>query len=82
MRRMMTALALLPLLSSATRAQEAITCSGFERHEDGSWSPLKTITIRGPNREARFEPGMRLRAGEVTQGVDLGGLLDVMCGTR
>ena len=79
MRIMTTAVALLPVLSSAAPAQQAISCPDFRHNEDGSWTPLKNITISGPNRSAEFGPGMSLRAGVVVNGVDLGELLDVMC---
>jgi hypothetical protein len=73
------AAAMLPVLSSAAPAQQAISCPDFRHNEDGSWTPLKNITIAGPNRQAEFRPGMSLRAGVVVNGVDLGGLFDVMC---
>ncbi|HXY57109.1 MAG TPA: hypothetical protein VEH76_00860 [Methylocystis sp.] len=82
MRAAMATAATLLLLSSAAPAQQPISCSDFRHNEDGSWTPLKSVTIGGPQRTAQFGPDMTLRAGVVVNGVDLGGLLDVMCGVK
>jgi hypothetical protein len=82
MRIMIVAVAMLPVLTSAAPAQQAISCPDFRHNEDGSWTPLKNITIAGPNRQAEFGPDMSVRAGVVVNGVDLGGLLDLMCEGR
>jgi hypothetical protein len=74
--------AVLLLFSVGAQAQQPISCSNFRHNEDGSWTPVKEMTIGSPGHEARFGPEMSLRAGVVVNGVDLAGLLDVMCGVR
>jgi len=79
MRAAISSVVLLLLLFSAAAAQQPISCSDYRHNGDGSWTPLKEITIRGPHQTAQFAPDMSLRAGAVVNGVDLAGLLDVMC---
>ena len=82
MRASVASAVILLLFSSAAPAQQPIACSDFRHNEDGSWTPLKSVTIGGPHQAAQFGPDMSLRAGVVVNGVDLAGLLDVMCGGK
>jgi len=78
---MISAMALL-LCCAPALAQQPISCSDFRRNDDGTWTPLKTVTIGAPQHQVQFGPDMSLRPGAVVNGVDLGGLLDVMCGVK
>jgi hypothetical protein len=80
MRAAIVAIVLQMLCCATASAQQPFSCSDFERHEDGAWTPRRKITIGGPGGAVEFGPETALRAGAVQKGVDLGGLLDVMCG--
>ena len=82
MRTVIAAAVFLLLLSHSAPAQQAISCSDFRQNDDGSWTPLKIVTISGPKQSAQFGPDESLRAGIVVKGVDLAGLLDVMCAMK
>ena len=82
MRTAIASAVFLLLLSSSAPAQQAISCSDYHQNDDGSWTPLKRVTIGGPDHSVQFGPDQSLRAGVVVNGVDLAGLLDVMCGAR
>jgi hypothetical protein len=40
---------------------EGLTCENFKRNSDGSWSPVRTVTIVGPNGPFSVVPGQKFR---------------------
>jgi hypothetical protein len=40
---------------------EGLTCANFKQNPDGSWTPVKRVTIVGPNGEFKVEPGQKFR---------------------
>jgi hypothetical protein len=66
------------ILGHTARADE-ITCRDFRHNQDGSWSPLKPIMIKGPQGSVEMGPGTSFREGVVFMGYDIAKDLDQKC---
>jgi hypothetical protein len=75
------ALALVMPLSIAGSAfaQEDFTCEDFQHNEDGSWAPLKDMTIAAPNGQIELGPGVSLTVGLPILDLDLAAALNEKC---
>ena len=40
---------------------EGLACENFKRNSDGSWTPVRRVTIVGPNGPFTVEPGQKFR---------------------
>jgi hypothetical protein len=74
----------LPLTSAAgTPPQEVLPspfrCSNFRHNSDGSWSPLRSVTIRTGDTTAIVAPGVSFATGASFAGVDLAAVLNRQC---
>ncbi len=61
---------------------EGLTCENFKHNSDGSWTPVRTVTIVGPNGAFKVEPGQKFRfqIQETTNyGVKIAETLDDYC---
>jgi hypothetical protein len=80
--RVLGALFLLAPLSIAVSAlarPDELTCADFQHNPDGSWSPLKAMTITAPNGQIQTGPGVSFTAGLPIMGVDVAETLDENC---
>jgi hypothetical protein len=74
----------LPLTSAAGTPPQSVLpspfrCSNFRRNSDGSWSPLRPITIRTGDTTATVAPGVSFGTGATFAGVDLATVLNKQC---
>ena len=74
----------LPLTSAAGNPPQSVLpspfrCSNFRHNSDGSWSPLRPITIRTDNTTATLAPGVSFGTGASFAGVDLAAALNRQC---
>jgi hypothetical protein len=56
-------------------AAHGLTCSDFVRNPDGSWSPVRVITLNG----VTMGPGVAFSPGVAFGGVDLATILNRQC---
>ena len=63
---------------TASHAQQ-IPCDQFRANQDGSWTPVRAMTIRAANGEITVTPAVSFRAGIAFMGIDLGSVLDQNC---
>ena len=54
-------------------------CSQFAHNSDGTWSPLRPITIRTGDTTATIGPGVSFATGATFAGVDLAAVLNRQC---
>jgi hypothetical protein len=54
-------------------------CANFRHNSDGSWSPLRPITIRSGDTMATLAPGVSFGTGASFAGVDLAAVLSRRC---
>ena len=66
-------------IAGSASAQEDFTCGDFQHNEDGSWTPLKDMTIAAPNGQIEIGPGVSLTVGFPILGLDLAATLDETC---
>jgi hypothetical protein len=64
-------LAPLSIAGSALARPDELTCADFQHNPDGSWSPLKAMTITAPNGQIQAGPGVSFTAGLPIRGVDV-----------
>jgi len=63
----------IPAVASAQTVN--LTCADFKRNPDGSWSPVRPVTLNG----VTMGPGVAFTPGVSFGGVDLGSLLNQKC---
>jgi hypothetical protein len=54
-------------------------CANFTHNSDGSWSPLRPVTIRTGDTTATVAPGVTFGTGATFAGVDLAAVLNRQC---
>lgn len=74
----------LPLTSGAGYPPQQVLpspfrCTDFTRNSDGSWSPLRPITISTDNTRATLKPGVSISTGATYGGVDVAAELNRRC---
>ena len=74
----------LPLTSAAGSPPQSVLpspfrCSNFRHNSDGSWSPLRPVTIRTGDTTATVAPGVSFATGATFAGVDLAAVLNRQC---
>ncbi|HLY06081.1 MAG TPA: hypothetical protein VKR31_10065 [Rhizomicrobium sp.] len=74
----------LPLTSAAGYPPQEVLpspfrCADFTRNSDGSWSPLRPVTIKSGDTKATLQPGESLNAGATFGGVDVAADLNRRC---
>jgi hypothetical protein len=74
----------LPLTSGAGYQPQSVLpspfrCANFARNRDGSWSPLRPVTIRSGDTKATLQPGVTFSAGTNFAGVDVAAQLNRQC---
>ena len=77
----------LPLTSAAGYPPQAaypspFRCANFTHNSDGSWSPLRAVTVRSGNARAKLEPGAAFKTGMTFAGVDVAAVLNRRCTAR
>jgi hypothetical protein len=80
--RAIVALAVLvmpPSIAGSAFAQEDFTCEDFQHNDDGSWTPLKDMTIAAPNGQIELGPGVSFTVGLPILGLDLAAALNEKC---
>ena len=65
--------------SGGALAQLNVPCDSFVKNDDGSWSALRSVPIRGVGESFTVREGSVLRPGAAIRGVDLAGILDERC---
>ena len=65
--------------SGGALAQLSVPCDSFVKNDDGSWSALRSVPIRGVGEGFTVREGSVLRSGAAIRGVDLAGILDERC---
>jgi hypothetical protein len=61
------------------QAQLSVPCESFVKNDDGSWSALRSVPIRGVGEAFTVREGSVLRPGAAIRGVDLASILDERC---
>ena len=74
----------LPLTSGAGYPPQSVLpspfrCTNFKHNSDGSWSPLRPITISSGDTRATLQPGLSVTAGATYGGVDVAAELNRRC---
>ena len=74
----------LPLTSGAGYPPQSVLpspfrCANFKHNSDGSWSPLRPITISSGDTKATLQPGASFTTGATYGGVDLAAELNRRC---
>ena len=74
----------LPLTSAAGYPPQEVLpspfrCTNFTRNSDGSWSPLRPVTIRSGDTTATLQPGVSFNTGATFGGVDVAAELNRRC---
>lgn len=74
----------LPLTSGAGYPPQQVLpspfrCTDFTRNSDGSWSPLKPVTISTGDTKATLQPGVSVMTGATYGGVDVAAELNRRC---
>ena len=74
----------LPLNSGAGYPPQQVLpspfrCADFTRNSDGSWSPLRPVTIATGDAKATLQPGVSFNAGATYGGVDVAADLNRRC---
>lgn len=74
----------LPLTSAAGYPPQSVLpspfrCADFTHNSDGSWSPLRPVTIRSGGTTATLAPGVSFNAGVSFGGVDVAAILNRRC---
>lgn len=54
-------------------------CTEFTHNGDGSWSPLRPVTIRTGDTKATLQPGVSIATGATYGGVDVAAELNRRC---
>ena len=77
----------LPLTSGAGYPPQQVLpspfrCANFTHNSDGTWSPLRPITIRTGDTKATLAPGVSFGTGARFGGVDLAAELNRRCVQR
>jgi len=63
----------------ASAQQLNLPCDSFVKNDDGTWSALRSVPIRGVGESLTVREGSVLRPGAAIRGVDLAGILDQQC---
>lgn len=71
-------IAVAGFVSGASYGQN-VPCDQFVKHPDGSWSPLKPMTLKHDGMEVGISPAVSFRPGVAFDGVDLATLLNQSC---
>jgi hypothetical protein len=69
-------------LRNRPRVYEGLSCANFRQNPDGSWTPLRRVTIVGPNGPFTVEPGQVFRIqleGTTNYNVKIAETLDDIC---
>jgi hypothetical protein len=67
------------IISTAAHGQQ-LDCADFQRNPDGSWSPLRQMTIPNLNGgRVSMGPSVTFKEGTKFVGVDLGSILNRQC---
>lgn len=74
----------LPLTSAAGYAPQQVLpspfrCVDFTHNSDGSWSPLRPVTIQSGDTKATLQPGVSFNTGVTLAGVDVAAELNRRC---
>lgn len=74
----------LPLTSAAGYPPQSVLpspfrCADFTHNSDGSWSPLRPVSIRSGGTTATLEPGVSFNTGVTFGGVDVADELNRRC---
>jgi hypothetical protein len=74
----------LPLTSGAGYPPQQVLpspfrCADFARSSDGSWSPLRPVTISTGDTKATLQPGVGFNTGATFGGVDVAAELNRRC---
>ena len=84
LRRMLIAAALALAATGAADAQtatgRALDCSDFFKNPDGTWSPVRPLTVLEPSGLAELRLGIRLHPGPVFPTAQLAARLSAFCG--
>ena len=70
------ALCLAGFVPVGASAQQTLNCSDFKKNPDGSWSPVRPVTLNG----VTMGPGVSFNPGVSFGGVDLASILNKQCG--
>lgn len=65
--------------NAAPAQQLSVPCDSFVKNDDGSWSALRSVPIRGVGESFTVREGSVLRPGAAIRGVDLASILDERC---
>jgi hypothetical protein len=70
--------------SGASIDEEIVTfpCDAFAKNADGSWTPTREVTFRGPNGQFAMRPGVSFRPEVACSGMDLAAVLERLCESR
>jgi hypothetical protein len=63
-----------PVIARA-QTQAPLTCADFQRNPNGSWSPVRAVTLNG----VMMGPGVAFTPGVLFGGVDLATILNQQC---
>lgn len=66
---------LLGAVPTMASAQRPLTCADFVRNPNGSWSPVRPVTLNG----VTMSPGVAFMPGVSFGGVDLANILNQQC---
>lgn len=65
----------MALCAATAAAGEELSCLDFQRNPNGSWSPLKPVSIGG----VQMTPGVQFTPGVSFSGIDLAAELNRQC---
>jgi hypothetical protein len=69
-------------LRAPPRVYEGLNCANFKQNPDGSWTPVRTVVIVGPNGPFTVQPGQVFRIqleGTTNYNVKIAETLDDIC---
>jgi len=75
MRKHLLSLIALCTVGVGPAAAQQLTCADFVRNPNGSWSPVRPITLNG----VTMGPGVQFMPGVSFGGVDLASILNQQC---
>jgi hypothetical protein len=78
----MGAAAVLPAQAQPAQDLSALKCADFRHNSDGSWSPVREVTIQYPNGIVSVAPQVSFPAGGTYMGVALAQMLNQRCASR
>jgi hypothetical protein len=76
------AAAILPALAQPAEDLSALKCADFRHNSDGSWSPVREVTIQYPNGNESVGPQVTFPARGTYMGVAFAQILNQRCLSR